>query len=1768
MADPIMLPPIYIGDQPDPTASTSEDANLSPVMLDTGVAPQMPPAPAVAKLRSEKASIGLGEVLKQDPKDIYQAIASGGEDDYRNSSASQLNFQQSMRKQQAVIDLANQKGGPVSQDEYNRILDPFLPSNQPADPKDVIERAYASNYISSANTASNYMGTTVLDEATKEIPEQVDRVQAKSTELVAKLEFARTLGENIDQEVAGQGWVPYIADQAKSMLQPYNEFKMRGLNPNVGKISGGLLLGDNMKAQADELFMQPMDQFKTNLTKIVTDLRKDNPTLARQFVDYVKGVSQDDRRLQNVFTMLTPLDYYEGVKLTGGLVRKIELNNRVNKAFKDIVVSTKDVGKDIPTPAVMAEGAGNNGEAAVIRAADSINQDLNGTLNPVQDIKEKLTSGMTLDGNLLDTNPGSLSKSQLTILKDGFYNTATNLFDTIMNAVRVNRTPVPLAAADALRDYKEVLKSRFPGLDGAILDIGSPHYDQVTNTYHIPVTFGNHAGDLFSSPEVAKDFAKRYGFADARIMTADGRVEIEPATFKGSKSDLGTKTRLEKSIPETEQVLKQWQKTARNKETPEVKADAKERVASIKEILQRDKDTLTDVNSRVTLSDPVIQQQGLGYKFTVVKPYNETDDTVRSWLINDAKAKSTSSAEGFNGWKNSVLGWVRGADDTLSYNETLQRKVATYTQSLFKQWAKDSAKDIEAVANQFKWNKPKGWLGAVVNNKQMYQEFNDTLKYAKTVDDPITGEKGYFFKTPGEVEDHYMRNYKRMPTFAEQKAYFSHVRLVEGNRILSEIAEFRNRARIGTEQHQISTMIGKATSQSGFFDAIHQKEFPGGKDQILVMGARKGDERLYNLGANNIPSKDLDRYKQQVRDGQAKILRIYDPDSHPLEQFSDIAGSNRVRYVLTYNTETKPLDFNHVNRRGGGHFDVDSDLYIKQAHVVDEMAGSLANDKRRVLHKTYIGDNTLMPIGNRSMAGDIISKMNKVNGFMKEGKTAEAEAASRGLGIEWKEIEGWYNPSRGPGGKIIPPRINPSEPFYLVPKNRKIIDLNKDVQNRYGDNFRDGVKSGSDAQQFQVAYNQVRDVNDLYTLKDTGTQGNPIYKYVPATYVDPIPTMNRALNRAIQSTFMDDYKMYAVEHWLQEAIPHMKDSAEEVRSAPFWYFNNASEKGAFVSGTDDATKWNLLSNRFKINQFLGTPNKIDTAIHGLTQLLVDNFYQKLGPIETRGAIGKAAEIIPLWALARAKDPVSTIRSFAFNAKLGLFALPQMLVQAQTYTSIIALEPRRGMAGTYATMLHQWSRVNSNPEILKALDNYASKLNMFGSKWRPGEWLEARQELAKTGFEHVAGEYAMADDALNAKPIKNTWGNFLDAGQIFFQEGEKASRLGAYYTAFREFRDLNPTKAITNVDRASILNKADLLTTNMSRASSSVLHGGVLGLTTQFLSYQLRMAEMFIGKRIGETTTERTLARARLITMYAAMYGAPSALGITGYPFGDSFRQAAINNGYVVGDKFMSSLLMEGIPAMSMAMISGKGDFQKGNFYNVGDRYGSQGFTTMSESLRSDKTMWSILAGAGGNVLMNTISSLDPFWQATKYMVSDDEEGNTFKLTMGDFGNLFNEISSVDSARRLMTAVNTGKWMSKNQQYIGDTSTASATFMAMTGLKPQAQDDIFSIHNIKQAEEDVQKAAEKEIIKDYQRAVQANFDKDPDLSKALMTRARARMIAANIPLDRRTEIYAQASRGYEKQIDTSVWNWATKNVPAGQETNRLDALSRTLQLRNQ
>jgi len=130
----------------------------------------------------------------------------------------------------------------------------------------------------------------------------------------------------------------------------------------------------------------------------------------------------------------------------------------------------------------------------------------------------------------------------------------------------------------------------------------------------------------------------------------------------------------------------------------------------------------------------------------------------------------------------------------MAVNESIQRKAVVYSQSNIHKWAYGLNKEIEKIKGKGDWWKPTAYLGKLPG-KQVVEQFERTLDYARQVQ--------AWHKSPGELQDFYLRNFQRNPSLLETRAYFNYVKLIEGDRMLGEIAEFRNRARVGAEQHRI-----------------------------------------------------------------------------------------------------------------------------------------------------------------------------------------------------------------------------------------------------------------------------------------------------------------------------------------------------------------------------------------------------------------------------------------------------------------------------------------------------------------------------------------------------------------------------------------------------------------------------------------------------------------------------------------------------------------------------------------------------------------------------------------------------------------------------------------------------------------------------------------------------------------------------------------------------------------------------------------------------
>lgn len=1802
---------------PDNTVALPEEIDLSGLNTKTVL-----PSPETAAVRAKKVEFGMPKLGSY--SDLYAKILNGEEPDLRNSAASNVDLENSVRKQKVITGIADEyakTGRAIPSDLFDALQSSDKTSTNPST---VFEKVYGKAYTEGLKKYREDLGE-MFARGAEEVPEVQNRAFKKTEDIITKRELVQTFEERVRDNVKEQDVLPWVWDNAKMFSQVYQELKLRGYMGT--EFFTKLGLGNSMEEQAIRLFQLPTAEMHSRLETIVSKLEKDNPTLAMYWLNGMLGMSTNEIVLNNLMSLATLTGISTAYKVGSGVVRGAKIANQTIKADKDFI---KAMDLTVSPKAAIAEGAGDLKGASQAQIEDKIFAHVASTQNPAREGIEALQDIIRVDKGIYDANPGtSLARELVNRIGERIGEGTEKLLTGVTNLVKVDRLPFLEAAAKYAKQIGESTIAEFRGAgikDGYIAH--RIRKDPLSNTLLEDVIIGSPDGTFWKGPhgdETARVFAEMHfktsetrstTFQTGKVTQTGSLGSTYEITAKGTtnrtlsptelaaqgktkeKGNIVAGTTAMRSIPGRPEsaktvylegnVAKRIEGRLKNGQLPEgVKLvdNGKGEMVFVKEgkefsfenrakglvgtekalarvgysadavvgkhpleILPDGRINLGEAITKVTPGYTIeakqnysIEQFGGYHYIRVTRPLEETRDIVRDLqLATDITKTPTSHLDNFLGG----LLKFRTPDEVLSLAQRENRKALTYAPNALLKIFTDEAKDIGKIA---KWTFP------FTSRREAWKKWNEVVNYARSAIDPVTKEKGYFFKSMQELETHYQQFANRAPTEAEARAYFSFVKLVESDRVLRGLSLYKNKARLGAQQYNwvaIDSLNKQVKSPS--FEGIKRTQWPSTDDAVLYTGTHAGQEKVIRGGV--LVSQDqYEGYIKAVKEGRMHVIEVYDVEARPFKGYANV-GNTRIRYVVTPMIENKPLAWEQTAQKGGSLFDHNYDFYVKQANMVPEKIGD------KVRH-WYEGDKTFMGAMYNSMGRDVSAKLNEVQKLIREGKLTEAEAyTARNFPIEWEKLYAHFQETKDAAGNIIPARFGLHEPFYSVPKGKLIKDLHQDLERRYTglskpgrvtSEFADGTREGSLARQHQVQYTGQRDDYEVFSFKDKGTKNNPVYDYEPAKYLDPMAALQRGMSRIVNSAFLDDYKIFSVEHWLREAVGNgdplkaiINASPEDVRRSPMYYFKTAMEN--LKSGGDAAQLSRMRAGHYQIEQLLGVKSRVETELYSMVQKLADNVYGAYGP--------NKLSVVASWALPHVKDPFSFVKGMTFHAKLGIWNVPQLVVQAQTFATIMGIAGIKYAApGTKASLIHRWASVNSSEAVLDHLDSLAGKLQIPGSsKWRPGEWKEAYKALLTTGFDKVAGEYAARDADFSHKIISSGTHQILDSGTWFFREGERQVRLGAWYTAFREFRDKVPTGRLTEANTRAILERADILSVNMSRASSSALHQGVFSLPTQFLAYQLRSAELFMGKRL--TPQEKY----RLLVTYGTLYGFPAALGVTGLPLGDILRKDAQDQGYIVGKDYWKSLIYEGAPSLIFGMATGK-------YLNIGDRYAVQGFDAMREAFRGDKTVWDILGGASFGMFREVIESSDGYFRRVMSLFRDQDE--KFQFTAEHALRPFRAISSVSAADRMWTAINTTRWISKKGMWLDDASPAMATFQTMVGLQSQqASSAYLSSETIKDRGEYNKRSLDL-ATQDWRRGLLAEKDGDKEQAKAFYMNSMAILKTRGYPEDQLHIAFASMSDDSRNLISKIDWDLVNKDTHSKEYLKQLQILKNKLQIGN-
>ena len=772
------------------------------------------------------------------------------------------------------------------------------------------------------------------------------------------------------------------------------------------------------------------------------------------------------------------------------------------------------------------------------------------------------------------------------------------------------------------------------------------------------------------------------------------------------------------------------------------------------------------------LSDTTPYQMGGGWYLENRVPVNIYSDIVRDALGTTEYSKAPHSL--FDNFTDAIVGWIRNPDETMPIDDRINRKLATVSPENYMQHARQSIQEIVDIA-------PKA---SRLDKIKKWNDWKRLIDAGQSTVDPETNKPGYWFKSPGEIEQWYDLNIGRRPEEDEIMAYFAAKRLGADDLYFRRLAKYRNAYNVGAQNYTVSFKndAGKVTD-SDAFDAVKRTVLPGSEDTMAIIG-KEGKAVLTTRPGTNLRKIIMG----DVKENKAVILELLYPYQQPLKGFAGITGNDYPRYVISYKHTASPLDFeSQVPRTGGIHFEYDYPHYLKKANVkIDPTSG----------RPMYVGEHTVLALPNRRMGEKIAEKLNAVDKLIAANKIGDARSlfesnfkTADNVPANWDSHYANYSPSRGKN------RFSTREPYLVIDRDKSIINSEHgyDLKMRYPEPsgkksaLVDTTKRGAMAQA-QVQFTGERDAYDLLEAADKGTRNNPAYTFAPAKKIDPISMLNRGYARIVHSNEMDPYKAGAIEHWLfgdadgkgNGAVKYLKNATpEEVKQHPFYYFNSPE----FVN-MDPVLLSRLMQSRYKIRSFASIPSVVSSTLDAMASKLADVTYGSLGPK------GSKLAIAPSWLISHLDDAPQVMRSAVFHPKMGLFNPAQYMVHASGFVITSAIAGARPAAGaTLAAILHGFMSLNRKPGIIAYMDKMASKFSHPGSyDWKPGWFTEANKGLVNSGFMHVeSSQLAALDMPTSNKIIRGGGKKFLDAGETPFRAGVKQLRAQAWYTSYLEYR---------------------------------------------------------------------------------------------------------------------------------------------------------------------------------------------------------------------------------------------------------------------------------------------------------------------------------------------------------------------------------------------
>lgn len=429
--------------------------------------------------------------------------------------------------------------------------------------------------------------------------------------------------------------------------------------------------------------------------------------------------------------------------------------------------------------------------------------------------------------------------------------------------------------------------------------------------------------------------------------------------------------------------------------------------------------------------------------------------------------------------------------------------------------------------------------------------------------------------------------------------------------------------------------------------------------------------------------------------------------------------------------------------------------------------------------------------------------------------------------------------------------------------------------------------------------------------------------------------------------------------------------------------------------------------------------------------------------------GKGFQKSANWAADMAStNPLTALRGFTFDAKLGMFNPAQLYVQASQAINIVAVGGVKGIQGSALYGPVRFALHNGDPAVIKKLGETVGRAGgITGDQFvdMVGMFKDYGRSTIGVSLAEFGSDAATASSVLGKGVDK-----VRETGRVFFNEGELVARTSAWNTAYLEYVSQFPTRVPRSQHGVKwIMNRQDTLTQSMSGVSR-------IGFDklpfAQFLSYSFRINEAIFAGTMGGKSVLTAPEKLRLAATHTVVFGASgwgvanTAMEYYNYRYGNDLSE----------ENF--TLLKRGALDYLLTEMSGVNT-------NLSSRLGSGDNIFM---MMKDMAENNIFTTLGGPSLEVGGEALGVLLGGAKSMAKGVTTGDFDDLgaSLGRFGRTF---STGNQAYNAYMAFKVGQYLTKDNALLDDKLTDMEGIFIALGVPLEAHSAAFSYGNMAKLE---------------------------------------------------------------------------------------------------